>query len=85
MGRGKALSEDAWRIVLNIHNSQLLTVQQLAEAADVSRVMIHRIAAYNEETGAVQQDGMRMGRPRLLEYVDTQVSLSHVDTGLLHS
>lgn len=75
MARGKPLSEDARRIVLNLHRSRLLIVHLLAEVAGVSRATIHRLAAQYEHSGGLSQCGMRTGRPRLLEYADTQVRL----------
>ena len=75
MGRGKALSEDARRIVFNLHKSQLLTVDQLSKATGVSQPTIYRIGARYERTGDFGQDGERTGRPRVLDYANTQVSL----------
>ena len=75
MGRGKALLEDAWHIVFNLHRSQLLTVDQLLKVTGVSRPTIYQIGARYKCTGDFGQDGKRTGRPRVLDYADTQVSL----------
>ena len=75
MGRGKALSEDARRIVFNLHKSQLLTVDQLSKATGVSRPTIYRIGARYECIGDFGQDGERTERLRVLNYANTQVSL----------
>lgn len=76
MTRGKALSDDARSILLKLHQSDEFTMDHLSALTDVHRRTIYRIIQHWEATGAVERDGKRTGRRRLLDYPDVQVSCS---------
>lgn len=74
MVSGKALSDDARHIIFRLYQSRLFTVHDLARVIDIHRATIHRTVAQHERMGHLRQEGTRTGRPRLLDYADTQVS-----------
>ena len=73
MVQGKAFSEDARRIIYRLYQSQLITVHDMAHVMGVHRATIHRVVAQYERTGHFQGEGTRTGRPRALDYAETQV------------
>ena len=75
MTRGKALSNDARQIVQNIFESKEFSVNHLSALTGINRRTVFRINQHVRETGGVEREGKRTGRPRTLEYSDVQVSL----------
>ena len=75
MTRGKALSNDARQIIQNLFEAKEFSVNHLSALTGINRRTIFRINQQVQETGGVERDGRRTGRPRILEYPDVHVSL----------
>ena len=74
MTRGKALSNDARQIIQNLFEAKEFSTNHLSALTGINRRTIFRINQQVQETGGVERDGRRTGRPRRLEYPDVHVS-----------
>ncbi|EJD02060.1 Homeodomain-like protein [Fomitiporia mediterranea MF3/22] len=80
MARGKVLSDDARKIIVKLYQHESFSAQQLSRLADVQQRTIQRILSHWRETGRVERDVLHSrGRPRILDYADTEYLLGSVD------
>ena len=74
MTRRKALSNDARQIIQNLFEAKEFSTNHLSALTGINRRTIFRINQQVQETGSVERDGRRTGRPRRLGYPDVHVS-----------
>lgn len=75
MARGKALSDDAWKILIHMHYNRLLEWKEVSKMSGVKYRTVARIIAQYDRTGDTQQETLcNRGRLRIINQADTQVS-----------
>lgn len=79
MTSGKALSEDLRGILIYMHDTTGLDVKTIASLTGVSRRTVYRVLSTWKRTGEVKPapEG-KQGRPRALDFADTQVNIHSV-------